>query len=457
MTGAVVRVRLDEELLHPSLRDPALSSIGFLNEVMNRYPEAISFAPGAPDLSHLADTDLAGYVDAYLAHVRQTRGIGPERARRLLHEYGPSAGLINDLVAAALRADGGPDVPPEAIVVTVGAQEAMLLVLRALFRDGADVLAVTSPCFPGITGAARMLDIAVAPFPESAGGPDLERLAVLCAEARSRNQRVRAVYVAPDYANPSGARMSLLDRRCLLALAEREDLLVVEDNVYGFTAPPGHELPGLKDLDETGRVVMVGSFAKVCLPGARVGFVVADQTVRGPAGDRLLAAELAALKGMTTVNTAPVCQAVVGGMLLRHGGSLAALGRARAGTYQRNMRRLLDALERHVAPVAPPGVRWNRPGGGFFVLMDLPVPADLALLSHCAERYGVLWTPMAGFHPDGGGRHRLRLSCSYLTEDRIEEGVARLARFLSRLPSHHDGAGVSAPTRTNRTSEDVTR
>ncbi|MEV0728056.1 PLP-dependent aminotransferase family protein [Polymorphospora sp. NPDC050346] len=457
MTGAAVRVHLDEELLHPSLRDPALSSIGFLNEVMARYPEAISFAPGAPDLTHLAGADLAGYVDSYLTHVQRTRGIGPERARRLLLEYGPSAGLINDLVAAALRADGGPDVPSEAIVVTVGAQEALLLVLRALFRDGADVLAVSSPCFPGITGAARLLDIAVAPFAESPGGPDLDRLAALCAEARGRNRRVRAVYVAPDYANPGGARMGLPDRRRLLALAERENLLIIEDNVYGFTAPLGDALPGLKELDETGRVVMVGSFAKVCLPGARVGFVVADQTVRGAGGDRLLAVELAALKGMTTINTAPVCQAVVGGMLLRHGGSLAALGRARAAAYRRGLRGLLDALDRHVAPVAPPTVRWNRPDGGFFVLMDLPVPADLTLLSHCARHYGVLWTPMAGFHPDGGGRNRLRLSCSYLTADRIEEGVARLARFLSRLPAHHDGAGASAIFRTNRTSEDVTR
>ncbi len=449
MTDAAVRVCLDEELLHPSLHDPALSSIGFLNEVMARYPEAISFAPGAPDLTHLADTDLTEYADTYLAHVRRTRGVGPERARRLLHEYGPSAGVINDLVAAALRADGGPDVPPEAIVVTVGAQEAMLLVLRALFRDGGDVLAVSSPCFPGITGAARLLDIAVAPFPESSDGLDLDRLAGLCAEARGHDRRVRAVYVAPDYANPTGTRMTLPDRRRLLELADREDLLIIEDNVYGFTAPSDDALPGLKDLDTTGRVIMIGSFAKVCLPGARVGFVVADQTVRGAAGDRLLAADLAAIKGMTTVNTAPICQAVVGGMLLRNGGSLAALGRARAGTYQRNLNVLLDALDRHVAPVAAPSVRWNRPGGGFFVLMDLPVPVDLALLSHCAERYGVLWTPMAGFHPDGGGRNQLRLSCSYLTADRIEQGAARLARFLNRLPAHQSGPAHSRPCTTD--------
>jgi (S)-3,5-dihydroxyphenylglycine transaminase len=445
------RVRLDEDELHPSLRDPVLGSISFLNEVMSRYPGAVSFAPGAPNLAHLADADLSRHIETYLAHVGRTRGVGADRARRLLYEYGPTGGIINDLVAGALRADHAVAVLPDAVVVTVGAQEALLLVLRALFRAGTDELAVSSPCFVGITGAARLLDIALAPIAETPAGLDLDQLTAACARARRRGRRVRAVYVAPDYANPSGSRMSLRDRVRLLNLAERENLLVIEDNVYGFTAPVGEELPALKALDTAGRVVMVGTFAKVCLPGARVGFAVADQPVRNAAGTpRLLAADLTALKSMTTVNTSPICQAVIGGMLLEHGGSLAALGRQRAGVYHRNLALLLDALDRHVAPWAPATVRWNRPGGGFFVLMDLPVPADAALLERCATEYGVLWTPMAQFHLDGGGRHQLRLSCSYLTPELIEEGVARLARFLRSLPA-------SESVGTNRTVEDVTR
>lgn len=445
-----LRARLDEGELHSSLRDPVLGSISFLNEVMSRYPDAISFAPGAPNLAHLADDDIDRHIAAWLAHACRTRGVSAERARDLLYEYGPTAGIINDLVAGALRTDLGVAVPPEAIVVTVGAQEALLLVLRALFDAGTDVLAVGSPCFAGAIGAARLLDIGLAPIAETPTGLDLDQFAAVCADARRRGRRVRAVYVAPDYANPSGSRMATHHRRRLLELAERENLWIIEDNVYGFTAPEGEELPALKALDVTGRVVLVGTFAKVCFPGARVGFVVADQPVRGAAGTRALAADLTAVKSMTTVNTSPICQAVIGGMLLEHGGSLAALGRQRAGVYRRNLALLLDALDRLVRPVAPAAVRWNRPNGGFFVLMDLPVAADAALLAHCATEYGVLWTPMAQFHLDGGGRHQLRLSCSYLTPELIEEGVVRLARFLRRLPA-------SESVGTERTAEDVTR
>jgi (S)-3,5-dihydroxyphenylglycine transaminase len=163
----------------------------------------------------------------------------------------------------------------------------------------------------------------------------------------------------------------------------------------------------------------------------------------------LLADELARLKTMVTVNTSPVCQAVIGGMLLEHGGSLRALGAAKAGRYRRNLAQLLDALDRHLGGGDPGSeVSWNRPAGGFFVRLRAPVPLDADLLELSASRFGVLWTPMAQFHLDGGGRHEMRLSCSYLDPEQIENGVGRLAAFLGYV-SDRSGqrSNVGAPTR----------
>jgi (S)-3,5-dihydroxyphenylglycine transaminase len=224
--------------------------------------------------------------------------------------------------------------------------------------------------------------------------------------------------------------MSLECRRQLLKTAEREDLLVLEDNTYGFTAEQGRELPSLKALDTGRRVIHIGTFAKVCFPGARVGYVVADQPLAGQ--DRLLADELAALKTAVTVNTSPLSQAVIGGMLLEHGGSLAKLSRGKAELYRRNLAQLVNTLDRTLTGRVPPGVGWSRPSGGFFVRMHLPVPADVELLEISAAEYGVLWTPMAQFYLDGRGDSQLRLSCSYLDPDQIETGVQRLATFLDK-------------------------
>lgn len=429
-------LELDQASLHEALGDPALGSISFLNEIMSQYPAAISFAPGAPHLVGLQGFDPPACVATYVEHLMGSRGISGARARQLLYEYGPSRGIINDLVAQALRLDYAIDVPAEAVVITVGAQEAMLLTLRALFGALADMLAVASPCFGGIVGAARLLDIGIIPVNDADQGIDLGQLEAECQFARARGRRIRAMYVAPDFSNPAGTLLSHADRLRLLDIAEREDFLLLEDATYGFTAMPGGELPALKALDRNGRVVYLGTFAKICLPGARVGFAVADQVVRDSGGRRhILADDLASIKTMTTVNTSPLCQAVIGGMLLQHNGSLRAVGAAKAGIYRRNLSVLLDALDRQFGGAGDllGRVTWNRPAGGFFVRLRLPIEVDKNLLEVSASDYGVLWTPMALFYPDGSGRDEIRLSCSYLDPEEITEGVSRLAAFIHRI------------------------
>ncbi|MGW5868854.1 aminotransferase-like domain-containing protein [Streptomyces sp. NPDC055239] len=429
MTGAPDLYEAD---LHGSLEDPVLGAIGFLNEVMGRHPDAISFAPGAPHPDFAQGLDLRALTDRFLSHLRTDRGLDPSRAERMLYEYGPAQGLINDLVTEALRTDQDIDAAPGDVVITVGAQEAILLTLRALYRGADDLLAVADPCYPGVVGAARLLEIPVTDVREGAAGLDVDHLAARCSQARAQGRRVRACYVAPDFSNPGGARMPLAARLALLDLAEREDLFLIEDNAYAFTAREDHVLPALKALDTRRRVVHVGTFAKVGFPGARVGYAVADQRVCHHTGERSLAQELADLKTMVTVNTSPLSQAVVGGLLLEHGRSLRALARRKAERYRANLARLTDALERHLADGMPPGVSWHRPPGGFFVRVDLPVPADHALLEVSAAQYGVLWTPMRQFSLTDSGDRQIRLSCSYLEPDRIETGVRRLAGFLTK-------------------------
>jgi (S)-3,5-dihydroxyphenylglycine transaminase len=427
-------LRLSPDELHGSLQDPVLGSMMFLNEITKRYPDAISFAPGAPHPGQFDEIDVRTCVERFLAHLREDRGLDDRQARQLLCEYGPSRGIINDLVAAGLRRDHGLDITDSSVVITAGAQEAMFLALRVLNRTRDDVLAVVDPSYVGIIGAARLLDLPVVTVAETDHGPDLDHLEAVCRDVRSRGKRVRTLYVAPDFANPSGTLTDLPSRRRLLHLADQEDFILLEDTTYGFTASQWASLPMLKAMDANKRVVLLGTFSKVCLPGARVGYLVADQSVGDAGARRLLADEIATAKTMVTVNTSPIGQAVVGGMLLDRGGSLGALGAERMTLYRGNLSLLLDALDRNLRrPPHPPDVTWRRPAGGFFVRMRIPVAADPALLERSAAEHGVLWTPMAQFFVGDAGTHEIRLSCSYLDPHEIETGAARLAGFLGSL------------------------
>ncbi|WP_256640961.1 aminotransferase-like domain-containing protein [Streptomyces murinus] len=428
---------LDRSSLHPAVGDPVLGSMNFLNEVMSRFPQAVSFAPGAPFAGFFEGVSVNRYLDRYVRYLCEERGLTARQAQQLLLQYGATAGHINRLVADALRSDEGIDAPAEAVVVTVGCQEAMFVTLRALCARREDVLLVVDPCYAGIAGAARLLDVEIRTVPQGEGGFDLDELRRVHRAARAEGRNPRAFYVVPDFANPSGDRMGPQARRELLSLAEELDLLILEDNPYGFTADPDTALPTLKSMDERRRVVYLGTFAKVYVPGARVGFVVADQRVRDEDGRRhYLASDLTAIKSMITVNTSPISQAVVGGMILESGGTLAVVAREKGAFYRRNLAHLLDALERRFPPELREraGLSWNSPQGGFFVVMTMPFETDEKLLEYSAREFGVLWTPMRHFYLGGsGGTHQLRLSCSYLVPEQIEDGVERLARLVETL------------------------
>lgn len=408
--------------LHSSLSDDDLRSMNFLNEVALRYPDAVSFASGRPVDDHFGAADVHRWLDLFL----EQDGV----SARTLFQYGPTKGLIAGHIARQLRADEDIDADTAAIVVTVGAQEGMHLVLRALRRDDRDAVLAVAPTYVGLLGAARTMDLPVFTVADGEGGVDLDDLDATVRRARDKGLRPRACYVMPDFANPSGRSMDVPTRRRLLDAARDHGLLLIEDNPYGFFGP---RRPTLKAIDRDRRVVYLGTFAKTVLPGARVGYVVADQQVSDLDGQvTLLADELAKLKSVVTVNTSPLAQAVIGGCLIEAGHRLRPANAPQAAAYRENLSRMLDGLARRFAgPPFAGRVAWNTPEGGFFIVLDLPFLVDDALLEQAARDHGVLFTPMSYFLRDSRTATQMRLSFSRLTSDELHTGLDRLAALLT--------------------------
>lgn len=418
--------------LHGSLSDPAMASMNFLNEVAIRFPDAVSLAAGRPLEDFFDFEAVHRYLDSFIDHLRTERGMTEEEAKSTVLQYGRTKGIIHELVRTYLEVDERISVPSESIVMTVGCQEAMFLVLRALRAGPEDVVLAISPTYVGLTGAARLADLPVWPVDGGSRGVDFDDLLAQIAKARAAGLRPRALYLVPDVANPTGISLDLGTRQALLRVAAEEDLLLLEDNPYAVFAGEDR-LPTLKALDTERRVVHLGSFAKTVLPGARVGYVVADQRVSDNQGGlSLFADQLSVIKSMVTVNTSPLAQAVIGGALLEHGHSLVAANHREIGRYQRNLRLVCEGLARRF----PAGdgttqeVTWNTPTGGFFLSLTVPFVVDDELLTYSAKEYGVLWTPMSHFFAGDGGHHQIRLSVSLLTPESIETGLDRLTALI---------------------------
>jgi (S)-3,5-dihydroxyphenylglycine transaminase len=409
--------------------DPLLEVMHFLNEVVLRYPEAVSFAPGRPAEVHFDVAASLAKVERFVAHRAAASGSTAEAVYADLGQYNRTNGVINDLLARQLEIDLGIHAAPQAILVTSGCQEGMAILLAGLFEPPRDVLLVSDPTYIGITGLARILGISVVAVPSGPRGLEAAAVAAAIDAVEQSGRRVRAIYDIPDFNNPMGTRMPLGARHALLELAHRRRALIFEDDPYGMFAYDGEPLPTLKALDGNGVVIYMGSFSKTIFPGLRLGFLVADQEVALAGGRRtLLAAELSKVKSLTTVNTSPLLQAVAGGILLENQGSLASSMRQRLPFYRRNRDVMLERLAAELSGIAT----WNRPQGGFFVAVDLPFVFDVDCLESCARDDGVICCPMTYFALGPGRERQIRLSFSYVSPEQIEEGVARLARFVRR-------------------------
>lgn len=400
--------------------------MNFLNQVVLQFPSAISFAPGRPMESLFQVEAHVNQITDFVGHLAQTSGTSVEQGWRGLGQYNRTNGTIHTLIARQLQRDEDIVVDPEAIVVTVGAQEAMAILLMGLFEPSTDILLTSDPTYVGITGLAKILGIEVVPVPTTDEGLDPAVVRTTIHKA-SRRGRIRALYDIPDFNNPLGVSLPYKARLELIDVCREHDVLILEDNPYGLFNYEAERLPTLKALDRDSTVIYVGSFSKTIFPGLRLGYLVADQQL--DSNGSLLAEELSKVKSLLTVNTSMLSQAVVGAALIRSGYSLEPIVKPKRQLLHHNRDLLLSCLVEEFAGMEAL-VQWNHPRGGFFLTVTLPFTFGSAELRLCAEEYGVIVFPMQFFSLTSDREKQVRLSFSYVTDDQIRLGIARFAAFV---------------------------
>jgi 2-aminoadipate transaminase len=320
--------------------------------------------------------------------------------------YGP---LREWLLAEARRsgvARGGDDV-----VITSGCQQALDLLQRLLAPPGETVL-LEEPVYPGLKGifaAAGVRCLGVPVTPQGLDPALLERMAV--------REKARLLVVTPNFQNPTGLTMPLVNREEVLRVARSTGFAIVENDIYGELRYTGQALPTLKQLDETGDVIQIKSFSKIAFPGLRTGWVVAPHSV---------ARRLALLKQIADLHSDQLSQAVL--LVFAESGRLRThlQGMLREGAAR--LEAVLDACQRSL----PEQTAFTRPQGGMNLWVRLPGLIDAAaLLPHAAER-GVTYLPGSYFSVSRSETNALRLSFAGLPPAQIRDGLAVLGQVLQQ-------------------------
>jgi 2-aminoadipate transaminase len=291
-------------------------------------------------------------------------------------------------------------------IVTNGAQEALHLVGRALIPDGA-LVAVEVPTYSSALQSFDLRRARYLPVPRTAAGLDLDAL------EDAFRAGARVFYLVASGHNPTGGVLDVEAHRAILSLAESYDAWILDDQAYGaivYGEPPPPLRSHGRHLD---RIAEIGSYSKVLAPGLRVGWLT------GPEG---LVHEATILKSAIDLETAGFTQLVLAHWLETC--SLEEHLLQCMPVYRRRRDALVEALGHEM----PEEVTWARPEGGFSALLSTNVDA-VALLPRAIEA-GVLIEPAAPYYATVHVPGAIRLSFSNVPEDRIGDGVRRLARIL---------------------------
>jgi DNA-binding transcriptional MocR family regulator len=296
-------------------------------------------------------------------------------------------------------------VSPRDVVITIGAQEAIHLALRAVARPG-DVIAVESPTYFGILESAASLKLNVLEIStHPQGGMDLDEL-----EQAIKKHSVKACVVMRNCHNPLGYILPNSHKEALVELTARRNVAVIEDDPHGDLAFEGGRPLTAKSFDRKGLVLLCSSCSKALSPGYRIGWIFAGR----------FQAEVERLQLITSAAAPSLPQWVVAEFLS-------------SGGYDRHLKRLratlagqVEALRQAAFQCFPKGTRITRPGGGHMLWIELPGKIDAMKLwrSALAEHISILPGPI--FSATGRYRNHIRLNAGVMPADARNRALATL-------------------------------
>jgi DNA-binding transcriptional MocR family regulator len=374
---------------------------------VTQNPDMISFAGGlpAPELfPNIAIGEIA-------KEILQTHA-------RIALQYSPTEGYqpLREQIATRMNALWSTRLNAEEILVTTGSQQGLDL-LAKLFIDEGDAVICESPTYLGAVMAFNVFKPRWVEIATDDDGMDLKALE----HALHTEDRVKMMYVVPNYQNPTGRTWSTERRRGLLALAQRFTVPIIEDNPYGELTFEGDTPRAIQAMEEDGIVISLGTFSKIFCPGLRIGWIAA----RRPFLDRLVV-----LKQAADLHTSTLDQMITSVYMETH--DLEKDLMQKREVYRERRDAMVSALETEM----PPGVKVTHPQGGLFLWLELPEEVDTRQLLRVSLDRGVAFVPGDSFFPTTQRKNTMRLNFSNMPEHRIIEGVRRLATAIKEMIVH---------------------
>jgi len=374
---------------------------------LTRQPGIISFAGGLP-YPGLFPTEVMKDVLSTIL----------EREGDLALQYGPTEGdsRLIDFLVKWMRKDEGAEIDKENILIVSGAQQALDLISK-VFIDPEDPIIIGLPSYIGALQAFRSIRAKMIGVPVGKQGMDVDKVEEILKKYGKKGEKIKFIYVVPDFQNPSGVTMTLERREKLLELCYEYGTIVIEDSPYRELRFEGESIPMLGAMDKRGYAFSLHTFSKILFPGTRIGWIIANKAIM----DKLVMA-----KQPTDLCSSPFAQSVIYEFCRR--GLLKPHIKKIVKVYRKKRDLMLEALEKYMPNEE--GIDWTHPHGGLFLWVSLPEHLDAEELFPKAVEKKVAYVMGSAFHFDRSGKNTMRLNFSFPSEEQIEEGIKRLADLV---------------------------
>ncbi|WP_417545764.1 PLP-dependent aminotransferase family protein [Marinobacter sp.] len=316
----------------------------------------------------------------------------------------PGKEVFRRQIAQRMASVGVP-VTPDDVLVTNGAQEAIILGLRAVTQPG-DIVAVESPSFPGILQALEVVGLRAMEIPtHPSDGLSLEGL-----QLALEQWPLKACVVVTNHSNPMGARMPDERKKQLVSMLAAAGVPLIEDDIYGDLYHTGERPKPAKAFDRTDNVIYCNSFSKTISPGLRLGWMLPGRYM----------ASARQQKYFSNLATASIPQLAVA-HFLEQGGYDRYLRTAR-----QNYREATERMRAAVARSFPVGTAVSRPQGGFVLWVQLPAGVSGTRVYQRARAENINVAPGLMFSISDKFESCLRLNGGNPWSERIDQAIARL-------------------------------
>ncbi len=370
---------------------------------LTQKPEVISFAGGIPAPELFPIEEIKKITDEIL-----------EEQGQIALQYGPTEGyepLRHHIVKRLKKLKVYTDY--KNVLIISGSQQGLDFAGKLLLDPG-DYVLCESPTYLGAINAFNAYEPNFLEVPTDDDGMIIEEAEKML----KNNKNVKLIYVVPDFQNPSGRTWSVERRKKLVEIANKYNVIIIEDSPYGELRYEGEILPAVKHFDTDGRVVFLGTFSKIFCPGLRLGYAV----VEGELLEKFVLAKQGSDLQASTFGQMQISKYLEKYNLDAH---IEKINKV----YKKRRDLMLGTMEKEF----PKEVKFTYPEGGLFTWVVLPENTNARELAINALEEDVAFVPGDCFFPNGGNENTLRLNYSCMDEERIEEGIKRLGRTIKSI------------------------